>query len=108
MSPPDPRLPPRGHPDAPKYWMHEVSGKLAEAVYLYLTHPESLGPTAIGLLRAYFRQWIDSPAWDLNPARNEADISKLNALRISAPLIRSLGDVNAWMRLAVEQGLDPL
>jgi len=96
------------HPDAPKYWRYETGGKLAEAVHLYLTHPESLGPTAIGLLRDYFRQWIDSPVWDLMPSHDATSVAKLKALRVYAAHITSLSEINLWLHLALNEGHDPL
>ena len=50
----------------PGYWRNESSGVLAPAVKRYLAG-ESLTLREIGLLRAYFRQWVDSPVWDQNP-----------------------------------------
>ena len=86
MTPPLPAT----HPDAPKYWMYETSGVLADAVDLYLNHRERMTQFALACLRAYCAQWIDSPAWDAHPYASAADSRALADLRLDAIAIYTL------------------
>ena len=62
----------------------------------------------IGLLRAYFRQWVDSPVWDQNPHQDAARAGELSALRASAVAIETQKDLEQWVARSVEFGMDPL
>jgi hypothetical protein len=58
-------------PDAPKYWMNETSGVLKPIMRRLLSSEMlPLNPLEIAHLREYFRQWVDSPAWDQNPTHS--------------------------------------
>jgi len=105
MPPPDAA---RTHPAAPMYWMDETSGKLALAVGLLVTQPQALTLLDIAYIRAYFRQWIESPAWDMNPERSPEGEAALALLRGSVNGLVSLTNIRSWLRVAVEWGLDPL
>jgi hypothetical protein len=89
------KLLPPDHPQAPKYWMNETGG-LVPAIKRYL---KGLAPDAddVNLIRAYLRQWIDSPVWDVGDA---AARTKLDELRRT---VRQIGS-----RLAIDQSIDPL
>jgi hypothetical protein len=100
------RLPP-DHPDAPKYWMYEASGVLAPVVKRYLEGAD-LAPAEIGAMRAYLRQWIVSPAWDMNPHAEEESRRALARLRRKVDLIRSQADIEEWLQSALEEEIDPL
>ena len=67
---------------------------------------ESLTLREIGLLRAYFRQWVDSPLWD--QTRRTPRAEELSALRASAVAIETQKDLEQWVARAVEFGMDPL
>ena len=69
---------------------------------------ESLTLREIGLLRAYFRQWVDSLVWDQNPHQDPARAEELSALRASAVAIETQKDLEQWVARAVEFGMDPL
>lgn len=89
---------------APGYWQHESSGVLAPVVKRYLGH-ESLTLREIGLLRAYFRQWIESSVWDQNP---HGGAGVLSALRSAVIEISSQEDIDHWLESAEKFGTDPL
>jgi hypothetical protein len=91
----------------PGYWQNESSGVLAPAVKRYLAG-ESLTLREIGLLRAYFRQWVDSPVWDQSPHQDAAGAEELSALRASAVAIETQKDLEQWVARAIEFGMDPL
>jgi len=99
---------PLSHPLAPKYWRAETSGVLAPAIERYLLRPKTLTPRDVSLIRAYIRQWIDSPAWDANPHGNEAQRANLNELRSLAARITTVADLRHWFDAALDMGIDPL
>lgn len=98
---------PASDPRAPHYWMYESSGVLAPVVRKYL-RGDPLRPEELGLLRAYFRQWVESPVWDRNPHGDAESRRNLNALRGAISGITDREHAEAWIARAVELGLDPL
>jgi hypothetical protein len=101
-------IPARGAPGAPRYWMDEQSGVLSFAVRQYLENPRALTFGHIALLRLYLKQWVDSPAWDMNPALDDEGRQTLATLRRRADRIESANDVRAWLLVAQDIGMDPL
>ena len=99
---------PPDHPDAPKYWRYETGGDLRPAIERYLEHPRKVTVRDVVLIRAYIRQWIDSPVWDANPHATAESRRVLAALRIRATGISNLADISAWFAAAASNGLDPL
>jgi hypothetical protein len=97
-------LPP-DHPQAPKYWMHEVGGKLGPAVERYLGG-DPLEPDDVNLIRAYLRQWIDSPVWE-DGVEGETR-NALDDLRSKVREIRNSPAVDQWLEYALDLGIDPL
>lgn len=93
--------------DAPRYWQDETSGVLAESMRRYLQGDE-LTVRDISNLRAYFRQWIDSPVWDENPHAGEESKRELALLRSDAKIIANRVCLAAWLLRAEELGMDPL
>lgn len=84
--------------------MKEQSGSLAPAVERYLRH-EPLSPQDISLLRAYIRQWIMSPSWDLNPHPSADDL--LKPLRDMVDSLTSRKQIDLWTKRAIDAGVDP-
>jgi hypothetical protein len=101
------KLPDPGSPEAPKYWVYETGGKLAPAIERYLLE-QPLSPEDVIMIRAYFKQWIDSPAWDQNPNADTRSREVLRALRSRVGELQTSDDFDAWVSDAVAQGLDPL
>jgi hypothetical protein len=95
LSPDDPR--------APRFWRYEKSGVLAPVVEAYLLG-QPLSLEQIGVMRAYLRQWIQSPVWGANPA----GAGELEQLRAAVALIRTREDIRRWLALALAEGMDPL
>ena len=107
MSPPPGALP-ADHPKAPRYWKYEQSGLVALAVAAFIEAPMSLNESDLAIMRAYVKQWIDSPAWDGNPHADEHGLAVLKALRVEAPRIRTPRDLVWWLAVATREGFDPL
>ena len=101
-------LPPADHPDAPKYWRYETSGVLAPAIERYVRRPRDMTVRDVALVRAYIRQWIDSPAWDANPHAGDAARVNLRELRSLARSITTVQDLHCWFKTALDMGIDPL
>jgi hypothetical protein len=81
----------------PGYWQNETSGVLRPAVEAYLFgHPMTL--MQIAAMRAYLRQWIKA----------FGNGEGLPELRRQAETIRTRADIDQWLRLAVDEGIDPL
>ncbi len=103
-----PALPDPADPRAPKYWKHETSGVVALAVGAFLRAPEALTNDEIAVMRAYVTQWIDSPAWDMNPHDGDYGRAVLAALRRSARTIATPRDLMVWLTIATREGFNPL
>jgi hypothetical protein len=83
--------------------MNEVGGKLVPAVERYLKG-EPAEPDDVNLIRAYLRQWIDSPVWDgRGSSRNTLD-----DLRRTVRNIRTRVQVDWWLEDAMDLDIDPL
>ena len=78
--------------------MHETSGVLRPAIEAYLRH-EPMTPAQIAAMRAYLRQWIAAPAW-LGPLVDD--------LRDGIDELRTRDDIEHWLDVADEAGIDPL
>lgn len=92
---------------APGYWMDETGGKLRPAIARYLDGAD-LSADDIALIRAYLRQWIDSPVWDDNPHLVDSGRAELARLRELARVLTNRESIHAWLALAVDFGVDPL
>jgi hypothetical protein len=93
----------------PKYWRDEVSGKLARAVHAYLgIGGRELTAEHVALLRAYFRQWVGAPIWDANPHQSATDVAELAGLRDAVGSLTNRAQIRAWLRRALDAGIDPL
>lgn len=90
---------PADHPNAPKYWKHETGGELGPAVLQYLSG-KSLTLRDVALMKAYLRQWVNSPAWGRS--------TLLDALRESVAQIRNRDDLERCISATVDLGMDPL
>lgn len=91
----------------PKYWQYETGGELRPAIERYL-RGEELTVRDIYLLQAYLMQWVDSPAWDQNPAATEESRARLSLLRAKTHKARTLQQINDCLKMMDEDGLDPL
>ena len=91
----------------PGYWMDETSGILRPAVEAYFRH-EALNEAQIAALRAYLRQWINSPVWDQNPHATETDRELLAELRHGVDRLLTREAIDLWLYEAVAIGIDPL
>jgi len=93
--------------DAPGYWMYETSGVLRPAVEAYLAGG-AMTPEQIAAMRAYLRQWINSPCWDQNLYATEGGPAALAAMRQLAACLTSRVMIEAWLAGAESIGMDPL
>jgi hypothetical protein len=100
-------LPSPDSPDAPKYWRAETSGVLEGPIMRYL-EGKALSAGDLALIRIYLKQWIDSPAWLMNPHESGANRQAIIKLRQQVRLISRVEDLSAWLHAALELGIDPL
>jgi hypothetical protein len=84
-------------PGVPGYWRNETSGVLTPVVEKYLRR-EWLTPTEVATMRAYLRQWINGAFFG----------PEIPLLRARVDAIRTHLDVKAWLRDALDVGIDPL
>ena len=94
-------------PEAPKYWIYETQGVLGRVIRKYLAGT-SLCPVDISYMRAYFRQWANSPAWDRNPHRTAESERELAELRRAVDDVKDTQSVYEWVKMATRLGMDPL
>jgi hypothetical protein len=87
--------------------MQETSGVLAPVVKKLLENGD-LDEWEVLTLRAYFRQWVDSPVWDLNPHAGPEVVRELADLRAGVRKIETFGDIAPWLAAAIRLGMDPL
>lgn len=83
---------------SPGYWMYETSGVLRPAVFAYFGG-EPMSDEQIAALRAYLRQWINSPAWLGD---------KVAKLRAEVDNLTSREAIRKWLQIAEAEGIDPL
>jgi len=98
---------PRDDPRAPKYWMYETGGGLAQAVSRFVNQL-LMSPADIALMRAYCRQWIDSPVWERAPHMTNAGRETLAELRHVVRKIETREQLATWLKVAGDYGADPL
>jgi hypothetical protein len=91
--------------------MNETGGKLVPAMERYLKG-ESAEPDDVNLIRAYLRQWIDSPVWDdgvdLGIPADPIEGVTLDDLRRNVRQIASRAAVDMWLQDAMNLAIDPL
>jgi len=92
MLPPDP-------PGAPLFWMNETSGALRPTILAYLDGSD-MTPFQVVAMRSYLRKWISAPLLGDRPP--------VRALRMSAATLSSRDAIARWLRLAAENGMNPL
>jgi len=88
--------------------MHETTGALKPAVEAYLIGSAPLTLIQIAALRAYLRQWIKAPVWDLNPYASPEDRAMLADLRHRIDQLNDRASINRWLHDAEALGMDPL
>jgi hypothetical protein len=69
---------------------------------------ERAEPGDTDLIRAYLRQWIDSPVWDPATDYDGHDRTELAKLRKAVRELRNRHDITAWLHDALNVGIDPL
>jgi hypothetical protein len=88
--------------------MYETSGILKPAIQAYLERKKTLSAEQIAILRAYFRQWIESGVWDNNLYATNAAKGRLRELRSDIDNLTSVDSIDRWLQRCLEEGLDPL
>jgi hypothetical protein len=86
--------------NAPYHWIWETGDGLRPAVERYLRH-EPLSIKDIALIRAYLLQWVRAPVW------YSAD-AQMVELRTAVEDIKTRGDIERSIAMAVILGMDPL
>ena len=79
--------------------MYETTGVLAPVVQAYL-NGDAMTPPQISTMRAYLRQWIQSPVWGDDPA--------VEKLRSELYTLLTSRDLKLWLKAAWVLGIDPL
>jgi hypothetical protein len=100
-------LPAPDSAEAPKYWNYETGGELVPAVHR-LIERKPLSARDIALIREYCRQWIMSPVWGLNPTQDAAGAAALATLRATVDGLTTVAEIHRWLKLAEDEGIDPL
>jgi hypothetical protein len=91
----------------PGYWPNETSGVLMPVMIAYIAG-ERLTPEQVGIAKAYFRQWVDSEVWELNPFDDGRNKEELRNVRRCVAAIETRDDLDSALKLMFEMGMDPL
>jgi len=62
----------------------------------------------IAFIRAYLRQWIESPVWQMNPHLTGKGRRELRKMRNRTRDIKSEADIACAVSMMVAAGMDPL
>jgi hypothetical protein len=81
------------------YWMHETTCILRPVIEAYL-HGRPMTPEQIATMRAYLRQWIMAPGWAAGPI--------IEHLRGMVDFLTTREEIDRWMGIAMDEGIDPL
>jgi hypothetical protein len=87
-------------PQPPKYWTFEPP-ELSVAVHAYIAG-EDLTVRDLLLMRAYLRQWVDSPVW------GDEGRQWLAELRERVRAIASPADIKQALSIMTARRMDPL
>lgn len=90
----------------PLRWQDEQSGKLPEAVNAFW-HQQAT-EAQLALVSAYLRYYINAPCWDMGTAGYEDGQHKLAKAREKAASLQSAEDMNEFLSMCLEMGIDPL
>jgi hypothetical protein len=92
--------------DAPKFWTLEL-GELSVTVQAYRTGKD-LTVRDVALMREYLRQWVDSPAREMNPHETDGGQQWLAELRQQVRAIASRNDIAECLDIMTAHRMDPL
>ena len=67
---------------------------------------ETAHPDDINLIRDYLRKWIESPVWDASAGADAR--AALDGLRTRVHDLHNRHQVEMWLELALDLGIDPL
>ena len=93
-------------PQPPKYWTFEPRD-LSVAVHAY-TAGEDLTVRDVALMRAYLKQWVDSPVWEGYPDETDGGRQWLAELRERVRAIASPDDIAQALSIMTARRMDPL
>ena len=103
-------FPPMSHPatapQPPKYWTFEPP-ELSVAVHAY-TAGKGLTVRDVALMRAYLKQWVDSPVWEGYPYETDGGRQWLAGLRERVRAIASPADIKQALSIMTARRMDPL
>jgi hypothetical protein len=93
-------------PQPPKYWTFEPP-ELSVAVHAYLAGKD-LTVRDVALMRAYLKQWVDSPVWEGYPDETDGGRQWLAELRQRVRAIASPDDIAQALSIMTARRMDPL
>ena len=82
----------------PRYWTTETTRRLRPAIVAYLNGLPMTDEHS-STMRAYLRQWIEADGF-VGPTVND--------LRVMVGGLTTRPDIDDWLTLALEEGIDPL
>jgi hypothetical protein len=97
---------PNPAPQPPKYWTFEPR-ELGVAVHAYMAGKD-LTVRDVLLMRAYLRQWVDSPVWEGYPYETDGGRQWLAELRERVRAIASRDDIAQCLSIMTARRMDPL
>jgi hypothetical protein len=93
-------------PQPPKYWTFEPP-ELSVAIHAYMAG-EDLTVRDVVLMRAYLKQWVDSPVWEGYPYETDGGRPWLAELRERVGAIASRDDIAQALSIMTARRMDPL
>jgi len=101
-------VPPHG---GPLRWQEDETGILPTAVMMYfsaMVEKWTLGRTQFALVRDYCDYYIHAPCWDANPYHDAETRARLARLRAQVWDVKTQHELDVWIHLCLEEGIDPL
>jgi hypothetical protein len=93
-------------PQPPKYWTFEPH-ELGTAVQNYMGGKD-LTVRDVLRMRAYLKQWVDSPVWEVYPCETDGGRQWLAELRERVRAIASRDDITQALSIMTAHRMDPL
>jgi hypothetical protein len=95
----------------PLRWQDDVTGELPKAVLAFWNHFIEKTPITAGqteMVRDYIEYYIDAPCWATGEGEDSGYYEDFMALKERVRSLKTVEEIDAWLKDAYSLGLDPL